>query len=143
MKNRHYSNKNQNMGFSLIELMIVVAIVGILASIAFPSYQDSVRKARRTDGIEATMQCAAAMKRKFTVVNSFSTGANPAECTGASDEGFYNVSVATPAAGLTFTVTAAPVGGQTNDTACLNFTLTNTGLQGISGNAANPDICWR
>ena len=53
-------------GFTLIELMIAVAIVGILAGIAYPSYQDSVRKSRRADAQGALLGFANAMERYFT-----------------------------------------------------------------------------
>ena len=76
----------KNTGFTLIELMIVVAIVGILAGIAYPSYQDSVRKSRRADAKAALMGFANAMERHFTVKNTYlgaaGTPANPAD-TGA------------------------------------------------------------
>lgn len=58
-------------GFTLIELMIVVAIVGILAGIAYPSYIDSVQKSRRSDATGALMGFANAMERRFTETNSY------------------------------------------------------------------------
>ena len=58
-------------GFTLIELMIAVAIVGILAGIAYPSYQDSVRKSRRADAKGALLGFANAMERYFTENNSY------------------------------------------------------------------------
>ena len=58
-------------GFTLVELMIAVAIVGILASIAYPSYQDSVRKSRRADAKGALLGFANAMERHFTENNSY------------------------------------------------------------------------
>ncbi|MFI3186333.1 MAG: prepilin-type N-terminal cleavage/methylation domain-containing protein, partial [Methylococcaceae bacterium] len=58
--------KQSQAGFTLIELMVTVAIVGILAAIAYPSYQDSVRKSRRADASGALLGLANAMERHFT-----------------------------------------------------------------------------
>ena len=141
MKNNNYST-NKNKGFSLIEVMIVVAIIGIIASVAFPSYQDSVRKARRTDGIEAVLNCAAAMKKQFTVTNTFA-GNTPNECTNTSKEGFYNIAIDNSDA-TTFTVSATPPAGsgQANDLRCLAFTITITGLEEVTG-SGDKEYCCR
>jgi len=138
-------NMNLYKGFTLIELLIVIAVIGILASVAYPSYLDSVRKARRTDGIEAVLACSAAMKRQFTVLNTFN-GAPPADCAGTSGEGYYNMTVNVTNGGNRFTASATPPGGtsQAADADCLAFTISNTGLQSVSGSSsANPQKCWK
>jgi len=93
-------------GFTLMEVMITVAIIGILAAIAFPSYQDSLRKSRRTDGKNMLSQAAANMERYYSENNGYCTTANcgtmtvcnttpticPGTCTGGvctSTEGNY------------------------------------------------------
>ena len=63
--------KHTQPGFTLIELMITVAIVGILASIAYPSYQDSVMKSRRADVKGVLLGLTNAMERRFTETNSY------------------------------------------------------------------------
>ena len=124
--------KKSQSGFTLIELMITVAIVGILASIAIPSYQDSVMKSRRADAKGALLGYANTMERHFTVNNTY-VGAptNP-----GTD--YYDITVSTnPAAtASTYTLNAAPKGAQVNDK-CGTLTLTHTGVKG-----ANAADCW-
>ncbi len=66
-------------GFTLIELMIVVAIIGILATIAYPSYQDSVKKSRRADAKSALMGFVNAMERYYTENNTYCDAAATGE----------------------------------------------------------------
>ncbi|OAI21154.1 pilus assembly protein PilE [Methylomonas lenta] len=135
-------------GFTLIELMITVAIVGILASIALPSYQDSVMKSRRRDAQGALMGLANAMERHFTETNSYLGAADSGADTGSPaiyatqspvDGGtaFYNLTISA-ATSTTFTLTAAPTGAQANDI-CGSLTLTNTGARDFTGTGAD---CW-
>jgi len=121
-------------GFTLIELMVVVVIIAILVSVAYPSYQDSVRKARRGDAQAELIQYAAFAERIFTETNSYA-GATEAAST-LQDNNFYNF--ATVPAAASFTVSATALGDQVND-GCGNMTLTNTGARTSSGAEAN---CW-
>jgi len=127
-------------GFTLIELMIVVVIVSILAAVAYPSYQDSVRKSRRSDGTAALLQAAQILERCYTELNSYAsttcsivTAAAPpinivTGTGGLSGAGYYTIT-ATPTA-TTYTLTATPtaLGGQNNDS-CGTYTLTQTGAR--------------
>ena len=96
-------------GFTLIELMIVVVIVGVLGAIAYPAYQDSMRKSRRTDGQTALLQAVQVAERFFTQNNTYAG----APVAAASDEGHYNLAFVGNA--TTFTITATPVGVQAGD----------------------------
>ncbi len=117
-------------GITLIELMIVVAIVGIIASIAYPSYQDQMRKTRRADGQAMLMEVMNAQERFFTNYGSYTNNLVALDPNGLgypdagsgkvdSDEGFYQITAGTCEAGTALSqcvaLTATAVGGQTSD----------------------------
>ncbi len=151
-----------NKGFTLIELMIVVAIIGILASIAYPSYVESVAKARRADAKGALLNFANSMERYYTVNNTY-CGAVPAiaapiVCNAANDVGApradvyvtpvetaqnYTLTI-TAVTAATYTLTATRAGSQTSDK-CGSFTLTHTGVRNlavVTVTAALLAECW-
>lgn len=136
----------QDKGFTLIELMITVAIVAILATVAYPAYQEQVRSTRRADCTGTLMNLAGAMERYYTTNNNY-TGATAAAVLGTAqcpiDGGAatYNLAVASTAS--TFTLTATRTGAQAGDR-CGDLTLTNTGLKGISNATAGltAQDCW-
>ncbi len=131
--------KSKQTAFTLMELMIVLAIVGILAAIAYPSYQDRVIEARRADGKNALLYLAALMEHYYTENYSY-TGATPAGVGGGtvSSDGNYNISISNLTA-TSFTLSATPVpnGPQAADTECGTLTLTNLNIKG-----PNPSVCW-
>lgn len=137
-------------GFTLIELMIVVAIVGILASIAYPSYQESVRRSNRAECKGVIVSLANVLERRFSATSSYLDPLNPdpmpaafGQCPADGGAARYTLAVNVPADGLSFTITATRAGAQATDR-CGDLTLTNTALRGI----ANADAgvvagdCW-
>lgn len=123
--------KNKQKAFTLIELMITVAIIGILASIAYPSYQDSVIKSRRTDAKAGLVKFAATMSRQQTEAGTYVGYSTP------SSSDYYTFS-ASNVAKTTFTLSAAPKGAQSSDP-CGTLTLTHTDVQGYASGASH---CW-
>lgn len=135
-----YKPKKQS-GFTLIELMIVVAIVGILSAIAYPSYAEYIRRGHRAEARAGLLQAAQWLERSATATGTYPlTAAFPANLK-AVPNNRYDIAVVSD--GATFTLTATPKGAQIGDR-CGNYTLTNTGLRGAKG-ATTGDIvteCW-
>jgi len=126
-------------GFSLIELMIVVVIIGILSSVALGYYRSNVIASNRTEGRSALQTAAGTLEKCRSLYGSY----NNANCNYAdftSETGLYDVTSAIAA--TSFTLTATPVAGgrQADDGDCTSMTLTNTGIKG--GTGANTAECW-
>lgn len=134
-------------GFTLIELMIAVAIVGILAAIAIPAYSAYVKRANRTDATRSLSFIAQALERCYSQNFNYALLTCPAAATPVvSAQGYYNITVAiTAGPPATYILTAAPaLPPQTTDTACGTFTLDNTGKQAAADMSAIPNTqtCW-
>ena len=134
-------------GFTLIELMIVVVVVAILGAVAYPSYQDHVRKAKRAEAKTALLKAAQVLERNYSNSSTYVTdlgplfgraagatvysGENPAD-----DKSPYTITVAAETAGCPikacFLLTAAPNAPYT-DPVCGSFTLTSTGTRASTG----------
>ncbi|MDB5761354.1 MAG: type pilin protein [Herminiimonas sp.] len=140
-------------GFSLIELMIVVAILAMLAAIEYPSYQESIRKTKRAEGGAALMQLMQQQERYYSQNNTY------VAFSAAAPNGFkwfsgntaatssYEISAAAcqdDTIRNCVMLTAKPgtknVNSRYTDDACMSLTLTSTGIKAAAGNAVN---CWQ
>jgi type IV pilus assembly protein PilE len=128
-------------GFTLIELMIVVAVVGILAAIAYPSYMDSVRKSRRSDAINDLSAIALAQEKWRANHTTYGTLADVWGGVTTTSGGYYTLAIPTNT-GTAFTITATAVSGtsQASDTGCTVFTINESGPL---TNTATLAACWK
>lgn len=142
LKNRNYKAGN---GFTLIELMIAIAIVGLLASIAYPSYQDSVRKTRRGDGKGPLLQMAAQQERWYFQNRQYNHTIATLYGTAASPEGHYTLSITDDPCEDTscYTLIATATGSQTKDESCAVMSLDSTGGRSSQDKNGDPSTgCW-
>ncbi|MEF9965164.1 MAG: type IV pilin protein [Comamonas sp.] len=134
-------NLRMQRGFTLIELMIVVAVVGILTAIALPSYNEYILRGHRAEGRAALLQTAQWMERAATANGTYPTSLPDSMKSIAS--GRYTISI--DSNGNTFTATATAKNAQANDK-CGNLTLSNNGLQGANdktyGTEGYDTSCW-
>ena len=156
-----------NKGFTLIEIMIVAAILGIISAFALPSYFEFVRKAGRADAKVELLRIAQLQESYFVQNLSYASSLSAAQNAGGlglgvsvqSEQGKYDITIPpatlvpvgcngrvgagnTPCTGYTLTATAAASGTQYKDK-CGNFTLSNTGVKGSTGTDETTERCWK
>lgn len=134
-------------GFTLIELMIAVAIVGILAAIAYPSYQEQVRKGRRADAMAQLVTLAQAYERFYTSNNTYEgfwDGLDDDQKNSPTQGTAFYTLEATNETRTAFTIRATPqaAGNQSSDR-CGTLTINQAGTKGLVDNTATREECWR
>lgn len=142
-----------NKGFTLIELMIVVVVIAILTTIAYPSYLEYITRARRSDGQAALLDLASRMEKYYSEQNTYQTatiatgGATDIRATNTSPDGWYTLSIPAQTA-TTYTLQATPLNSQgTSDLRCQSLTINSLGAKGIGdgpgGTPTGPvNRCW-
>jgi type IV pilus assembly protein PilE len=138
-------------GVTLVELMIVIAVIGTLAAIAVPTYRRYLIRSQRSEAKISLMQLQTAQEKYYLQYNAYTNNITAAVNAGGlglqnqSETGKYTLSISTfPADGQSYIATAAPRtgGGQTDDTQCVNFTINERGTRGVSG-SYGPEFCWK
>jgi len=133
--------RKSSQGFTLIELMIAVAIVGILATIAYASYATQIQHSRRSDALTSVGALSSSLERCYAQAYAYTGCTNAAAGVTASQNGYY--SIATTVAATTYTVTATPVGGQASDTSCAVIELSNSGQSATNSLGVDETkTCW-
>lgn len=132
--------RNDAQGFTLVELMFVVVIIGVLAAIAYPAYLDYVMKARRSDAKTVLLDVSQQLERCYSMHNAFNDGDCSVTLPQDSPEGHYRVTGTVNA--NSYALTATPVSGspQQNDDDCTTFSINQLNQKTATGSdAAN---CW-
>ncbi len=133
--------KHRHSGFTLIELMVVVVIVALLAAIALPGYQSSVRKSRRTDARIALSELAQTLERCQTQFGAYDDPACAIASPQDSPEHHYRITVVRDAG--SYTLSAAAQGTQAGDGSCASFGLNQLGERSaLDGSGAATSACW-
>lgn len=133
-------------GFTLIELMIVVAVVAILAAIAMPSYNEYIRRGHRADARAGLLQAQQWLERAATAMGNYPTSLPTAFTWSGDSAKRYTIGLAAGSSNVAFTLTATPKTGPQASDQCGTYTLTNTGVRGANGKQEGeagyePD-CW-
>lgn len=136
-------------GFTLLELMVVVVVVGILAAITYPAYQEQVRKSRRSDAKNTLADLASRQQQYYADHKMYADTLAKLRWTGTnSREGYYTITtpIATTTAvdggvtyHITYTLVATATGVQVSDTKCATFSINSAGKKTSTGGGTN---CW-
>lgn len=139
---RKTTSKVINKGFTLIELMIAVAILGIVASIAIPSYFEHVKRTSRTEAITALLDASNRQEQFFVDNREYTSSLNNLGVITPTEHGFYAITVDVDNDEGSFSFTATPVAGPPlKDDECKTITIDDTGLKTATPKV-NASLCW-
>lgn len=130
-------------GFTLIEVMIAVLLIGILCAIAYPSYLSYILKSHRSDALATLTQDQIILERCYAQNFSYNQAcASLPAFPQVSAQGFYSINISNLGA-TSYTLTATPIGNQTKDTTCASFSVTQANIKTAVDNTGTAQtICW-
>lgn len=128
-------------GFTLIEIMITVTIIGILAAVALPAYQNYVLRAGRTEGQAALMDISARLEQFYLGNKTYTEDiAGDLNTNTTTESNRYDIGVAGCPIATCYLITATAVNAQAADATCTTLTLSSSDVKGATG--TDPDACW-
>jgi len=131
------NKQSKSYGFTLVELLITVAIVGILAGVAYPSYTEFVKRSNRSEGQRELLRYANLQEQVYVDSRSYAadmTGLGASTASIDTESGNYTISVSAQSA-TTFTLQAVAKSTQTSDSGCTTLTIDQIGTK-------TPTACW-
>jgi type IV pilus assembly protein PilE len=136
---------NRMRGFTLIELMIVVALIGIIVALGYPSYRDQVIKSRRAEGMGELLELADRLERHYSDTGTYDDVTVDDIFHASTAKGYYTLAIdpdPSKTNNVKFFITATPKNGQEKDK-CHTFTLDSLGTRGVTDGSLGRDDCWK
>jgi type IV pilus assembly protein PilE len=132
-------------GVTLVELLVAVVVIAIFVAIGIPAYQQYGLRVRRSDATRELLSMAGRLERCFTRTGDYRRADDaPNPCLKlpfTTPDGTYTIAFATAPTASEFELVATPQGEQAADARCANFSINQTGLQGVTG-SSTPQVCW-